>query len=75
MAMLEATRSGCGRWGWTWCGRSNPPHFKSGFGAPDHPYGYLMRTPEAGLAKLREALDQLAVLFPISIPVRMRSFS
>lgn len=64
--MLEAVRTGATHWNWggTWRGQTALHHFKSGFGAQDRVYSYLVRATAEGLATLKERRSELAMLFP-----------
>jgi len=65
-AMLEAIAAGDRRWNWggTWHGQPALHHFKSGFGAADRPYSYLINASEKGLELFRKRREELATLFP-----------
>jgi hypothetical protein len=64
-AMLDAVRRGLTEWNWggTWRSQASLYHFKSGWGARDLPYTYLVNSADRG-ARLRQFRDRLSSVFP-----------
>jgi hypothetical protein len=64
--MAEALERGFTRWNWggTWHTQKSLHHFKSGWGAVDHPYSYLILAGDEGVARMRANRDRLGALFP-----------
>lgn len=64
--MEDAARAGFAVWNWggTWGTQTSLHHFKSGFGARDLPYSYVVTASAEGLALFRERRNELAELFP-----------
>jgi GNAT acetyltransferase-like protein len=63
--MVDAANSGFTRWNWggTWRSQSSLHHFKSGFGADDEPYRYVVASGPAGRT-MPEGASELASTFP-----------
>jgi hypothetical protein len=64
-AMLDAIREGRRRWNWggTWPTQQTLMHFKSGWGAAESRYSYLVNAPNAA-ARLSPLKPRLADVFP-----------
>jgi hypothetical protein len=64
-AMLDGVTAGFREWNWggTWRSQASLYHFKSGWGASDLPYTYLVNSADRG-ARLRQFRDQLSSVFP-----------
>lgn len=63
--MTESIRRGEREWNWggTWESQRTLHHFKSGWGARDRPYPYMINASEVGLAALRADRASVAAAF------------
>jgi len=64
--MIDAVQRGHRMWNWggTWVDQAALHHFKTGFGAIDCPYSYLVRASAKGLEIFRARRRELGALFP-----------
>lgn len=64
--MVKSVKNGYRWWNWggTWESQSSLHHFKSGWGANDFPYTYLINTKRDFLKKIKDNIDALQTAFP-----------
>jgi hypothetical protein len=65
-SMLRSVKKGHKYWNWggTWRSQKSLHHFKSGFGAVDFPYSYMIHASAQSISRIKNIIDEMHDAFP-----------